>query len=336
MTKRSLLCGLILLTMLLPVAAQAQTKVKFVLDWAVIGTHAPFGIALKDKLFEKHGLTVTIDRGFGTGDTINKVANGLYEFGFADPNLLLDYNAKNPDNKVTMVLLLYDGSQSAIVARKSAGIKTPKDLEGKKLGAPVGDNSRTMFPTYAGKAGLDAGKIEWVSVQPQIRDTMLVRGDVDAVAALEPTALLALKKLGANSDEFVSFRYAQFLPELMGTGIIVSQQTIREKPELIRAFVASVIDGMKTALADPKTAVASLSALDPLVDVNTELERFQLGNDISMSNPSLKTSGLGTVTADRLQKSMQYVSTGMNVPMPSNPKDIYNEDFLPPVADRTF
>jgi NitT/TauT family transport system substrate-binding protein len=336
--RRFLLGGLALPVALLfaSAAAQAQTKVKFVLDWAVIGTHAPFAIALKDKLFEKRGLNVTIDRGFGTGDTINKVANGLYEFGFADPNLLLDYNAKNPDNKVTMVFLLYDGSQAAIVARKSVGIKTPKDLEGRKIGAPVGDNARTMFPTYADKAGVQSDKIEWVSVQPQIRDTMLVRGDVDAVAALEPTALLALKKLGANADDYVSFRYSQFMPELLGTGIIVSQRTIREKPELIRAFVAAVNDGMKAALADPKTAVASLSALDPLIDAGTELQRFQLGNEISMSNPDLKKNGLGNVTLERLQKSIEYVSKGMNIPMPENSKDIYNEEFLPPAADRKF
>src|ERR1700744_3357229 len=100
--KRSLqgyLLALVLLILIAPFTARAETKVKFVLDWSVIGTHAPFAVALKNKLFEKHGLSVTIDRWLGSTDTINKVANGVYEFGFADPNLLLEYNSKNPDAK---------------------------------------------------------------------------------------------------------------------------------------------------------------------------------------------------------------------------------------------
>jgi NitT/TauT family transport system substrate-binding protein len=329
------LLGLVLL-MLVPAASQAETKVKFVLDWAVIGTHAPFAAALKNKSFEKRGLNVTIDRGYGTVDTINKVANDVYDFGFADPNVLLEYNSKNPDSKVTMVLLLYDGSQSAIVARKASGIKTPKDLEGKKIGAPSGDNTRQMLPVYARIAGFDAGKVEWMSVQPQIKDTMLVRGDVDAVATLEPTTLLAFKKLGANADDFVSFRYEKLMPELLGTGIIVSQRMIREKPDEIRAFVAAVVEGMKSALADPKAAVASLSVLDPLVDVDSELLRFQMGNEMSMANLNLKSSGLGTVTPERLRKSMEYLASGIKVPVPADLKEIYNQDFLPPASDRMF
>src|SRR5262249_19292315 len=152
----------------------------------------------KNKSFEKRGLNVTIDRGYGSTDTINKVANGVYDFGFAHPNLLLQYNKKNPDAKISMVLLVYDGSQSAIVARKAAGISTAKDLEGKKIGAAAGDNTRVMLPTYAHIAGFDASKVNWISVQPQIKESMLLRGDVDAVATLEPTTMMAFKKLGED------------------------------------------------------------------------------------------------------------------------------------------
>jgi NitT/TauT family transport system substrate-binding protein len=287
-------------------------------------------------MFEKRGLDVKIDRGYGSADTINKVGNGVYDFGFADPNLLLQYNAKNPDAKVTMVFLLHDESQSAIVARKSSKISSPKDLEGKKIGGAAGDNTRLMMPIYARLAGVDDSKVEWVTVQPQMKDTMLSRGDIDAVATLEPTTMLALKKFGMNPGDYVSFRFSKLMPELMGTGIIVSEKTIKERPEVVRAFVASVVDGMKYAMANPKEAVATLALLDALVDLNSELDRFKMGNEMAMSNPELKISGMGAVTPERLRKCIDYVSSIANVPPPADLKDIYNQDFLPPKAERMF
>lgn len=328
--------GIAFATLLAGSASAEATKVKFALDWSVIGTHTPFSVALKNGIFKKYGLDVKIDRGYGSTDTISKVGNGTYDFGFADPNLLLQYNAKNPDDKVTMVLLLHDGSQSAIVARKASGISSPKDLEGKKIAGAAGDNSRTLFPIYAKLAGVDDSKVEWTTVQPQMKDTLLSRGDVDAVATLEPTTLLALKKYGANPDEYVSFRFSKFMPELMGTGIIVSERTIKERPEVIRAFVASAIEGMKYSLAHPNEAVATLTVLDPMIDFDNELARFKMGNDIAMSNPELKTSGMGAVTPERLRKSVEYISVVAHVSPPADLKEIYNQDFLPSKADRMF
>ncbi|MDB5650614.1 MAG: sulfonate/nitrate/taurine transporter substrate-binding protein [Hyphomicrobiales bacterium] len=302
----------------LALPAQAETSAKFVLDWTVIGTHAPFSVALEKKLFEKEGLKISIDRGYGSVDTIGKVANGVYEFGFADPNLLLKYNKENPNAKVTMVLLVYDGGQSAIVARRTSGITGPGDLAGKKIGAPPGDNSRQMFPVYAKAAGIDASKIEWVSANPAVKETLLLKGDLDAVATLEPTTLLGLKKLGAKPDDYVSLRYGKYLPELLGTGILVSQKTIKEKPEMVRAFVKAIIAGEKIALADPEASIKTLTLLDPMADVGNELTRFKLGVDMSMADPSLKTNGIGTVAPARLAKALGYISETFEVPLPAD------------------
>jgi NitT/TauT family transport system substrate-binding protein len=318
----------------LPVSA--QTPVKFVLDWTVIGIHAPFSIALDRKIFEKNGLSAKIDRGYGSVDTINKVANGVYDLGFADPNLLVKYNHENPNAKVTMVLLVYDAGQSAIIARAASRIANPKDLEGKKIGAPPSDNTRQMFPVYARAAGIDASKVEWVSATPALKDTLLFKGDVDAVASLEPTTLLALRKMGAKPEDFVSLRYGQFLPELLGTGIIVSQKFAKEKPELVRAFVRSVIEGEKLALADPAAAAKTLTLLDPMADVASELNRFNMGVAMSMSNPALRTEGIGSVTPERLAKAMSYMAETFDVPIPKDLSDIYDQSFLPPAAERTF
>jgi NitT/TauT family transport system substrate-binding protein len=314
--------------------ALAGTPVKFVLDWAVIGTHTPFAVALHDKLYEKRGLDVKIDRGYGSIDTISKIGNGLYDMGFADPNLLLEYNAKNPDAKVTMVFLISDGSQSALVARKASGIKTPKDLANKKIGGAAGDNTRKLAPVYGSIAGFDEKTINWVSVQPAIKETLLIRGDVDALSTLEPTTILGIKKLGGNPSDYISFRYSEYMPELMGTGIIASQKTIKEKPEVVRAFVAASMEGLKIALKDPKRAVSTLADLDALVDRENELARFEMGNEMAYANPKLKTEGLGYVSDERLKKCLDYVSKAVGVPIPSNLSDIYDERFLPPKKDR--
>ena len=334
--KKIAALSLALAALALPATAQAQTPAKFSLDWTVIGTHAPFSVALEKKLFEKEGLKVTIDRGYGSVDTITKVANGVYDFGFADPNLLLKYNHENPASKVTMVLLVYDGGQSAIVGRTSSGISSPKGLEGKKIGAPPGDNSRQMFPVYAKAAGIDASKVEWVSVNPALKETLLSKGDVDAVATLEPTTLLGLRKLGANTDDFISLRYSTFLPELLGTGILVSQKTLKERPEMVRAFVKAVIAGERLALADPTSAIKSLTLLDPMADIVNELTRFKLGADMSMAEPTLKVRGIGSVSPERLSKALGYLAQTFDVPMPTDLSTIYDQSFLPAVEERTF
>ena len=312
----------------------AETPVKFVLDWVVQGTHVPFSNALSKKMFDKEGLKVSIDRGYGSVDTISKVGNGVYDFGFADPNLILKYNHDNPDAKVTMVLLVYDGSESAIVARKSSGVAVPKDLEGKKIAAPPGDNTRQIFPVYAKAAGFDGSKVEWVSVQANVRDTLLVGGQVDAVAALETTVELNLQKLDAKPDDYVSLRFAKYLPELLGTGIIVSQKTIKERPDLIRAFLKGIIAGEQDAMAHPESAVPTLAALNPMADLKAEAQRFRSDASVNLQNPALKTSGLGAVDAERLRKSTEYMSQTFGVPMPADLSEIYDQRFLPPLAER--
>ena len=55
---------------------------------------------------------------------------------FADINALIRYRDQNPSAPIKAVFMVYNKPPYAIVARKSRGITEPKQLEGKKLGAP--------------------------------------------------------------------------------------------------------------------------------------------------------------------------------------------------------
>ena len=146
--------------------AQAQTPIKFQLDWRFEGPAALFLASAAKGYFKAAGLDVTIDAGNGSGGTVTRVASGTYDMGFADLAALMEFHANNPDapNKPVAVMMVYNNTPAAVLTLKKSGIKTPADLNGKKLGAPVFDAGRRAFPIFA-KAN-SVASVNWTSDGP--------------------------------------------------------------------------------------------------------------------------------------------------------------------------
>ena len=185
------LLGAAVLAATLPAAAQ-DTKIKFTLDWRFEGPSALFLAAASKGYFKQEKLDVTIDSGVGSGASVARVATGAYEMGFADISALIEFIGNNPgaQSKPQAVYMVYESTPAAVLALKKSGIKTPADLAGKTLGAPVFDAGRKAFPVLARANNLDPAKVNWKSMDPPLRETMLQRGDVDAITGFTFTSYL--------------------------------------------------------------------------------------------------------------------------------------------------
>ncbi len=170
-----------LTAMALPAAQAQETTVKFQLDWRFEGPAALFLVPVAKGYFKAEGLNVVVDAGNGSSGTVTRVASGAYDMGFADLAALMEFTANNPDapNKPVAVMMVYNNTPAAVLALKKSGITKPADLNGKKLGAPVFDAGRRGFPIFA-KAN-NITNVQWTSMDPPLRETMLVRGDIDAI-----------------------------------------------------------------------------------------------------------------------------------------------------------
>src|SRR2546421_10101136 len=107
-------------------SAQAETKVRFSLDWIPGSVHAPFFIALYKGYYKAEGLDVTIERGKGSAELVRQLASGVYDMGYPDISVVTDFNSKNPDKGFPVLFMGYEQAPAAIVFLKSSGIREPK------------------------------------------------------------------------------------------------------------------------------------------------------------------------------------------------------------------
>jgi NitT/TauT family transport system substrate-binding protein len=313
--------------------AQAQTTpIKFQLDWRFEGPSALFLTPTAKGYFKDAKLDVTVDAGNGSGGAVTRVASGAYDMGFADLAAVMEFHANNPDapNKPVAVMMVYNDTPASVMALKKSGIKAPADLNGKKMGAPVFDAGRRAFPIFA-KANAISG-VSWTAMDPPLRETMLVRGDIDAITGFTFTSLLNLEARGVKAADVVVLPYPAFGVKLYGNAIIASPKLIKENPEAIKAFLAAFTKGAKDVMSNPGAAINDVKARDGIVNVALETRRLQLAIDTVINSPNARLEGFGQVNGPRLALMASQVADAFGTKTRVNPDAVWNGSFLPTKA----
>ncbi|MFC7408618.1 ABC transporter substrate-binding protein [Hydrogenophaga atypica] len=314
--------------------AHAQsTAIKFQLDWRFEGPAALFVQPAAKGYFKAAGLDVTIDSGNGSGGTVTRVASGTYDMGFADMAALMEFHANNPDapNKPVAVMMVYNNTPAAVLALKKSGIKTPADLSGKKLGAPVFDAGRKAFPIFQ-KAN-NVTNVAWTAMDPPLRETMLVRGDIDAITGFSFTSLLNLEARGAKTDDVVIMPYADFGVKLYGNVIIASPKLIKENPAAIKAFLSAFTKGAKEVMANPAASIEFVKQRDGIINVPLETRRLQMAIDAVVASPDARKEGFGQINPARMSLMASQVSDAFATKTRIDPAAVWNGSMLPSAAE---
>jgi NitT/TauT family transport system substrate-binding protein len=315
-------------------SVQAQTTpIKFQLDWRFEGPSALFLVPAAKGYFKDAKLDVTVDAGNGSGGAVTRVASGTYDMGFADLAALMEFHANNPDapNKPVAIMMVYNNTPASVMALKKSGIKSPKDLTGKKLGAPVFDAGRRAFPIFAKANGV--GNVAWTAMDPPLRETMLVRGDVDAITGFTFTSLLNIEARGVKAQDVVVLPYADFGVKMYGNVIIATPKILKENPAAVKAFLAAFTKGAKDVIADPAKAIEAVKARDGIINTELETRRLKLAIDTVINSPDAHVEGFGQVNGARLSLMASQVSDAFGTKTRVKAEDIWNGSFLPSAKD---
>ena len=335
MHKRTLLrsATAIALAATLGTAVAQTTPIKFQLDWRFEGPGALFLTPAAKGYFKAANLDVTIDSGNGSGGTVTRVASGAYDMGFADLSALMEFHANNPDapGKPVAVMMVYNDTPASVMALKKSGIQKPSDLNGKKLGAPVFDAGRRAFPIFA-KANNITG-VQWTSMDPPLRETMLARGDIDAITGFTFTSLLNLEARGVKAEDVVVLPYPAFGVKLYGNVVIASPKLLKENPAAVKAFLAAFTKGVKDVVTNPAAAVADVKARDGIINSELETRRLKLAIEGAINTPNARAEGFGQVNGPRLALMASQVSDAFNTKTRVNPDAVWSGAYLPSKAE---
>ena len=317
------------------VPAVAQTSdVRFVLDFLLQGQQSAFVLGRERGYYSAQKINfAAFDPGRGGADAITKVASGTHDIGFGDLSAMIEFNARNPGKELIAVLMVYERAPLSLISLKKAGIEKPADLMGRKGGAPTVDATYRLFNVFARVNGIDPGRVQWSAVQPQIREPMLVRGEIDFAAAWVMTAVPSLLGLGVKRDDINVMMLRDHGVDLYANAVFTTPAFARQRPDAVRGFVKATIQSWLNAAADPDAAIVSLKRAEPLSDPAVELVRLKWALEFVMT-PQVRQTGIGQVDPARLSKHIDIVTDGFQLPRKVPAEMVFDSSFLPPAAER--
>lgn len=314
--------------------AIAQTRVRATLDCIPGATHGAFLIAQQRGFYKDEGLSVSIDRGKGSAEVVRQLAAGVYDVGFPDVNVVIDFDSKNPDEGFPVLMSGYEQAPGAIVVLKSSGITDPMQLSGKRLGSAPNDATFKLFPVFARHVGIDVGTMIIQSLDPSLREALLAQRKVDAIPGQIFNSLLELKAKGVAATEVRYFMYKDHGLQLYSNSIAASRRFLKQHPDAVRGFLRATLKGLKEMVRDPELAVKAAVAYEPLLDTDIERERLRVAMACCILTDAVRHGGFGDIDRTRLETMIGEVAEAYQLPRRPSVDEVFDPSYLPPVKDR--
>jgi NitT/TauT family transport system substrate-binding protein len=244
---KTILIAVYLLFVAAPVGAGALKKASFIPQWVPQAQFAGFYVALERGFFKARGIDLTIISGGPSRQSSDYLKNGKADF--ATMWLDLGIQMRNQGIPVVNIAQMVQRSALMLVAKKKTGIRTPQDMNGKKVGL-WGPGFQIQPRAFFAKYHLDV-----ITVRQSYSVNLFLRDGVDVASAMWYNEYHTILDSGLNPDELVTFFFYDYDLNFPEDGIYVLEETFRRDPDLCRAFVLAAIDGWRYAFDHPEEAI---------------------------------------------------------------------------------
>lgn len=255
---------------------QTLTELTLALDWTPNTNHTGIYVAQQKGWYKEKGIDLKIlpySQNTSSDSLViaNKADVGI---GFTE-GIVADAGVGTPVKSIASIIA---HNTSVIIARKDAGINSPKDLDGKTYGGYGAPYEEPVIKQVIQNDGGE-GKFKNVTVDTDPINALETK-KVDFVWVFDGWEGVQVKNLGLDVQKF--YLTENGIPDYSTPNIISSPQTIEQKNDLLQKFIDATKQGYEFAINNPNEAAKILidsadSGIFPDEDLVYESQKYLSG-----------------------------------------------------------
>lgn len=308
--------------------AFAADKVVLRTNWLFYGSHAVFFLGIDKGYYDQNSLDVVVKQGNGSGNTVRLVANKDTTFAYASAVTMMKVAAQGAP--IISVATIDATGTDAVLVNPESGIKTFKDLEGKKVLTTSGAGVNTMFPVAAANAGADVSKIELTNVAESALVSSYLQGLAPAMLGGMDDKPAEIEANGGKTP--VIFNYADYGVYQPGYAIVAHRDMVKDNPDLVKRFVKGTLMAVKEATSNPDEAIQSLINWKANTADEKEKKQARQVLDVTLSilySPNNKDKRLGLNVPGDWAAALEMLEKYTELKTDMKAEDFFTNDFVP-------
>ncbi|GBC61173.1 ABC transporter substrate-binding protein [Desulfonema ishimotonii] len=243
---------LTLLTVSAPLSGlcRAGTLLKpasFTPQWFDQAQFAGYYVAREKGFYQKHGIALTLIRktpGDAPYDLLKK-----HRTDFTLMPLVVAIQQRALGVRLVSIAQIFQTSGLMLIGRASAGLRTPADISGKKVGGSA-MFFQMQFPAFSRRFHL---QVRPVIIGNSVN--LFLREGIDLIAGMEYNQYHTIINSGYDPEELTVFRFRDYGMGYPGDGIYTLEETWENDPALCIGFVRAALEGWRYAMTHPDEAV---------------------------------------------------------------------------------
>jgi len=268
-------------------------KVTFVTDWKAQAEHGGFYQALATGLYEKAGLDVTIKQGGPAVNTPQLIAAGAVDFAMGS-NSFQPLNLVAADGDAIAVAAIFQKDPQVLITHDRKDVTSIADMKGKAI--MISDATVSTWWIWAkARYKFDDKQIRkyTFSLAPFLTDEKAIQ---QGYVTSEPFTIETEGKITPKVFLLADYGYPGYSNFIMARG-----PDVRERPQVVQAFVDASIDGWNSYLTgDPAPANALIKKDNPeMTDAIIANARAQMRDRGMVQGGDAATLGVGAMTDER-------------------------------------
>ncbi|MFQ5914602.1 MAG: ABC transporter substrate-binding protein [Nitrospinota bacterium] len=305
--------------------AAAQNKARLSLDWLPSPFHANFYGGVKKGFFKAEGIDVEFISGRGSAAAVRNVGAGKAELGLASTIQTTIGRARKLS--VLIVQMKMHRANESMFYVAGGKIRTPKDVEGKKVGFVGGGGLDKNFLAFAKIHNLNASTINLIAISPQVMSSQLLTGKIDGFITYSTVRGAFEGPARGKGQKIKWFNFSQMGLDLYGNGVISTEAVLKDNPRLVQGFVKAALRSTKWSIENPQEAVKLVTEALPAVNPNVAKTVFG-EMAITFTDSITPKKGIGWVDPQKMARTVSFVNDFMEMPRKVNANEVYTNRFV--------